>query len=206
MSVERMARARATGDGSTARQRRSFGAWASRARVPLGFVLAALFIWRAHPSPWTLAIGLPIAAAGLALRAAAAGHIRKNDVLAVSGPYRYTRNPLYLGSALLALGFVIAAASWLLAALAAAMLFVIYLPVIRREEAFLAARFGAEFEAFRRTVPRLLPRFPPAPRTAEGGGFSWRLYWRHREYNALLGFLALAAVVVLKWLGRGWIP
>ncbi len=176
----------------------SFAAVASRIRVPLGFVLAALFIWLARPSARTLAIGLPVAALGLAVRAAAAGHIRKNDVLATTGPYRYTRHPLYLGSLLLAIGFVIAAASWVLAALAAVMLAAIYLPVIRRGEAFLAARFPAEFEAFRRRVPQLLPRFPPAA-AQRGQGFSWGLYRRHREYNALFGYLALTAVVILKW-------
>lgn len=177
----------------------SFAAVASRIRVPLGFVLAALFIWLARPTARTLAIGLPIAALGLAVRAAAAGHIRKNDVLATTGPYRYTRHPLYLGSLLLAIGFAIAAASWVLAALAALMLAAIYLPVIRREEAFLAARFPAEFEAFRQYVPQLLPRFPPAAAAQRGQGFSWGLYRRHREYNALFGYLALTAVVILKW-------
>lgn len=192
--------------------RRSLADFASRSRVPLGFVLAAIFVVRARPTPWSLAIGLPIAAAGLLLRAAASGHIHKNDALAVTGPYRHTRNPLYLGSAILAAGFVIAAADWLMAVLAALMLFGIYLPVIRREELYLATRFGPEFEAFQRAVPRFWPRLKPGPAVRSETGFSWQLYRRHREYNALLGFTAIAAIVILKWLcwrsgpppGLGW--
>jgi protein-S-isoprenylcysteine O-methyltransferase Ste14 len=170
---------------------------AQRWRVPLGFAAAAVLLLAAHPRPLSLALGLPLAACGLALRAAAAGHIRKNDALATSGPYRFTRNPLYLGSAILALGLIAAANVWWLALLALALLAGIYLPVIRQEERFLAARFGPAFDAYAARVPRLLPRWP-WPRAAPGS-FSVRLYLRHREYQALLGFLAIAAVLVLKW-------
>lgn len=172
-----------------------------RWRVPLGFLAAAVLLLAAHPRPLSLALGLPLAACGLALRAAAAGHIRKNDALATSGPYRYTRNPLYLGSAILAVGLIAAAGVWWLALLALALLGGVYLPVIRREEQFLAARFGADFAAYAARVPRLLPRWPaPLPAAAAPAGrFSLALYLRHREYQALLGFLALSAVLVLKW-------
>lgn len=173
-----------------------------RLRVPLGFALAAALILLARPRPLSLAVGLPLAALGLALRASAAGHIRKNDVLAVSGPYRFTRNPLYLGSTLLGLGLVVAADRWILAVLAALTLVLVYLPVIRTEEQFLAGRFGAEFEAYAARVPRLLPRLWPKPAPVGGAGrFSFALYCRHREYRALLGFLGLALVLLLKWSG-----
>ncbi len=182
-------------------QGRDFGAWLARIRVPLGFVAAALFLLRARPSPLSLALGLPLAAAGLALRAAAAGHIRKNDALATTGPYRYCRNPLYLGSAILAAGFLLAAADPLMAALAAALFAAVYAPVIRREEAYLAQRFGPAFADYCRVAPRFLPRLWPA-RTGEGGAaasrFSLALYRRHREYNALLGYAAVAAILILK--------
>ncbi len=168
-----------------------------RWRVPLGFAAAAVLLLAAQPRALSLALGLPLAACGLALRAAAAGHIRKNDALATTGPYRCTRNPLYLGSAILALGLIVAANVWWLALLALALLAGVYLPVIRREERFLAARFGPAFTAYAARVPRLLPRWP-AP-AAAGGRFSLALYLRHREYQALAGFLALAAVLVLKW-------
>lgn len=172
-----------------------------RWRVPLGFALAAVYIIDARPTRESLSIGLPIAALGLLLRALAAGHIRKNDVLATTGPYRFTRNPLYLGSTVLAVGFVIAAHEWLLAALALLMLLGVYLPVIRREEQFLAAKFGEEFDRYIRRVPRLFPRLWPAPVEGEGRRsttFSFALYWKHREYNALIGFLALSVVLLVK--------
>lgn len=173
-----------------------------RWRVPLGFAAAVVLIVWAHPRPLSLAIGLPIAALGVALRATAAGHIRKNDALATTGPYRFTRNPLYLGSTLLGVGFVIASDYWLLAVLAILLLVVVYLPVIRQEEQFLAERFGPAFHAYAARVPRLMPRF----RGSYGGGggtFSLALYRRHREYQALVGYCFLAIVLVLKW-KLGW--
>lgn len=169
-----------------------------RWRVPAGFLLGAIFILLSRPNPHSLALGLPLAALGLGLRAAAAGHIRKNDVLATTGPYRYTRNPLYLGSTILGLGLVIAADRWLLALLAAGALIGIYLPVIRTEEEYLRARFGAAFDAYAARVPRLLPRMWGA-KAGEAGGFSLALYRRHREYQALLGFVALTLVLLAKW-------
>jgi protein-S-isoprenylcysteine O-methyltransferase Ste14 len=177
----------------------------ARLRVPLGFLLAALYVWRARPTAASISIGLAVGALGLLLRAAAAGHIRKNDLLATTGPYRYTRNPLYLGSTLLAAGFLIAGRDWLTAIGAAALLAGIYLPVIRREESFLEARFGDDFRRYCARVPRFVPRRRPADtgRGSGAGGFSFALYRRHREYNALLGFVLLAAVLVLKTMGVG---
>jgi len=175
---------------------------AQRWRVPLGFAAAAALILWSRPRPLSLAIGLPLAALGLVVRAYAAGHIRKNDALATTGPYRFTRNPLYLGSALLGAGFVVAADYWLLAVVAVVLLVAVYLPVIRAEEEYLADRFGAAFAAYTRQVPRLWPRLRPAP-AAGTEGFSLRLYRRHREYQAALGFLALALVLVLKWMYFG---
>lgn len=177
----------------------------SRWRVPLGFVSAAVLIVAARPVPVSLAVGLPIAILGLGLRAAAAGHIRKNQTLATSGPYRFTRNPLYLGSTVLAIGLVIAADSWLLAMLAGAMLLGVYIPVIRQEEAYLASRFGAAFEVYAARVPRLIPWRPVAGMGGGGerGRFSLDLYFRHREYQALIGFLAIALVLVVKCWAAG---
>lgn len=189
----------------TAKPKRSWLS-VSRLRVPLGFVLAAVFVVRAQPTPASVAIGLPLAAAGLLLRALASGHIRKNDALATTGPYRFTRNPLYFGSALLAAGFVLAARDWLMAALAAAMLAGVYFPVIRKEEQYLAGRFGESFAAYRRQVPRFFPRMLAARNeTAERGCFSKALYLRHREYNALIGFVALTLVLLFKlYRPGGW--
>ena len=173
---------------------------ARRIRVPLGFVFAALYIWLAHPTWKSIFAGTGIAIAGLLIRALASGHVRKNEQLTMTGPYAYTRNPLYLGSLILAFGFTLASRSWIIAAIAAAMLVIIYIPVIHSEEEFLRAHF-AEFDDYCRNVPRLFPRLKLAQGSA--GSFSAHLYWKHREYNAAVGAAAIIAVLVIKVL---WFP
>jgi protein-S-isoprenylcysteine O-methyltransferase Ste14 len=168
---------------------------ARRIRVPLGFVFAAAYIWLARPTLVSIVIGSCVAAAGLCIRALASGHVEKNEVLATSGPYAHTRNPLYLGSIILAIGFLIAARSWWLHLIAAVIVVVIYVPVIRSEEAFLRQRFP-EFEDYAAQVPRLFPRLRAYQRRP--GSFSWHLYWKHREYNAALGAGLMIAVLIAK--------
>src|SRR5690242_3452208 len=107
---------------------------ARRVRVPLGFIFAIVFIYFARPNWTALGIGAVVAAAGLMLRAIASGHVRKDRELTTTGPYAHTRNPLYLGSVLVAGGFAIASRNWWIAAGIAAMFVAIYLPVIRDEE------------------------------------------------------------------------
>ncbi len=173
---------------------------ATRSRVPLGFLFAAAYLWWARPSWGSLAAGAAVVAAGIIVRALASGHIRKNAELAVTGPYAYTRNPLYLGSILIALGFILAARNWWIGLGAAAMFAFIYLPVIRNEEAYLRSAFPA-YTAYSSSVPRLLPRLTPYRAkggSAVAGGFSAELYWRHREYNAALGSLLMIGALVLK--------
>jgi protein-S-isoprenylcysteine O-methyltransferase Ste14 len=174
---------------------------ARRIRVPLGFAFAILYFWLAHPTWRFLALGAVAIVPGLLVRALASGHVRKNEELATSGPYAYTRNPLYLGSLLIGIGFAVAARSWWIGIALLAMFFVIYLPVIQGEEAFLRSKFP-EFEEYARTVPRLFPRIAPRSDSAKAG-FSLGLYLKHREYNALLGTLAMLAVLVAKMIMRG---
>jgi len=175
----------------------SWSHFARRARVPLGFVFAALYLLLAQPSCKSLLLGLLLIIPGLLIRALASGHVQKNEQLSTTGPYAYTRNPLYLGSLVLALGFAVAARSWWIAAGLVIFFLVIYMPVIRAEEAFLRARFP-EFDQYARQVPRLLPR--PAALRHHSQSLSWRLYWKHREYNAALGALAMLAALVAKLL------
>jgi protein-S-isoprenylcysteine O-methyltransferase Ste14 len=170
---------------------------ARRIRVPLGFAFAVLYFWLARPTWRSLAIGVVLIVPGLLIRAMASGHVRKNEALANSGPYAYTRNPLYLGSLLIGIGFAAAARSWWVAVVLVVMFFAIYLPVIRSEEAFLREKFP-EFEEYARRVPRMLPRITPAPSDQEAGGFSANLYLKHREYNSLLGAAAMMAVLIVK--------
>lgn len=166
-----------------------------RLRVPLGFVLSAAFIYFARPSIITLAVGGAIALCGLLTRAWAAGHIHKYEKLAVTGPYSFTRNPLYLGSFLLAVGFTIAAGVWWLSLISAALFLGIYLPVMRVEETDLRDRFGAAFDEYVENVPLFFPRLRPWKKL--DANFDFQLYLRHREYQAglglILGLCALAA-------------
>jgi protein-S-isoprenylcysteine O-methyltransferase Ste14 len=170
---------------------------ARRIRVPLGFAFALLYIWLARPTWRSLALGGALIVPGILIRALASGHVRKNEALATSGPYAYTRNPLYLGSLLIGMGFAIAARSWAVGVLVVAMLFAIYVPVIRDEERFLRENFPG-FEEYARRVPRMLPRIVPAHIGDENGRFSFELYMQHREWNALLGAVAMGAVLWLK--------
>lgn len=168
---------------------------ARRIRVPLGFLFAAAYIWLAHPIVRSIVAGACISLIGLLIRALASGHVKKNEQLTTSGPYAYTRNPLYFGSLVLAAGFAIASRSWWIALIAVTMFFAIYIPVIRGEEAFLRSQFP-EFEEYARHVPRLFPRLRPIQ--SSGVSFSWDLYWKHREYNAALGMALMIGAMVAK--------
>jgi protein-S-isoprenylcysteine O-methyltransferase Ste14 len=170
---------------------------ARRIRVPVSFLLAAVYLWQAHPTARALAIGSAIAFCGLALRALASGHVRKDAQLTTTGPYAYTRNPLYLGSLVVVAGFAVAAWNPWLAAGVLLLFFLIYLPTIRNEEEYLRRTFPA-FAEYERGVPRLLPRLR-APKPA-GGEFSRQLYLQHREYNAILGAAAMLAALIVKLL------
>jgi len=188
---------------------------ARRMRVPLGFVTAAIYLLVAatrQPHPIAIAWSLVLVVPGLALRAVASGTVKKNRELTVTGPYAYTRNPLYLGSTLIAAGFALALMSWPVALLLAAGFAAIYVPVIAGEERFLADTFPA-FAGYRRHVPRFLPRLTAykaqdgqdlagvsqAVTSASASGFSLELYRKHREYNAAVGAVLLYLCLLFLW-------
>lgn len=177
------------------------GTWIQRWRVPLGFLCAAVFLFFARPTPIALAAGACISVLGLAIRAWASGHIRKNAELATSGPYAFTRNPLYFGSFLLGLGFTIASGQWLLALLFAALFIGIYLPTMRVEASTMAQLFGSDFETYRRSVPLFFPRLTPF-RQGDSSfvRFDGALYLRYREYRAALGLIIAWGLLLIKTL------
>ncbi len=170
---------------------------ARRVRVPLGFAFAAFYLWRARPTWLSLIVGVAVAALGLGIRAVASGHVDKNAELAMTGPYAYVRNPLYLGSIVMAVGFAIAARDFAVAVLIVVLFALIYVPVIRSEETFLRGRFP-EYAAYADGVPRLLPRTLRIGGMTQG--FSRALYLKHREYNAIFGAAAILAALVGKML------
>ena len=173
----------------------SWSGIARRIRVPVGFVFTAVYFWLARPTARSIALGAAVAAIGLAVRTVASGHVQKNEQLTTSGPYAYLRNPLYLGSIILGGGLALAARDWRIALCLLVMFLTIYLPVIQSEETFLRSKFP-EFEEYSRHVPRLLPRFTPFGNSK--ATFSWTLYWKHREYNAVLGTAVMLVILTAK--------
>ncbi len=180
---------------------RFFHGWtriSRRIRVPLGFLFVIFYFWLARPVAWSLLASLALVVPGIVLRGYASGYVRKNSELATTGPYAYTRNPLYLGSALIAFGFALASRSLWIALALTGLFLLIYWPVILGEEEYLRAHF-ASYDDYARRVPRLLPRLR-ARDHGVGGKFSLELYRKHREYNSLLGtfciYLALIARVL----------
>jgi protein-S-isoprenylcysteine O-methyltransferase Ste14 len=178
-----------------------------RWRVRLGYPVAILYWIFATPTPRAIAYGAIVAALGLAVRAGAAGYLRKDRELATTGPYARTRNPLYLGSAILAAGFVVAGHSPAAGSLVGTYFACFYVAVMRNEEKDLHEQFGAEFDAYASRVPLFFPRFfgailPTAGlRDNTNGAFSWAQYRRNREYRALLGTIGALGMVWLRmWL------
>lgn len=180
----------------------SYSLLAKRLRLPLGFVLAALYLAFARPTAQGLAVGGALALLGLLMRAWASGHIMKNDRLATTGPYGHTRNPLYFGSFLIACGFAIAA-HWALLIFVAVFFTGIYAPTMARERANILGRFPDAYPDFERNVPAFVPRLTPWRQSGTGsdGAFSSTLYMKHGEWKAALGYLGAMIWLVLRLRG-----
>jgi protein-S-isoprenylcysteine O-methyltransferase Ste14 len=176
------------------------GTFFVRWRVRLGYPLTIAVLWFARPMPRSVLSGALIGLIGLLLRADAAGYLHKQEVLTVTGPYAYTRNPLYLGSAILALGVGIATRSWVSLSILFVYFALFYSIVMRREEKELHLRHGAAFEEYARAVPLFIPRFTSAKLTgASAGSFSFTQYKKNHEWQAAVGFLLLLAVLLVIW-------
>jgi protein-S-isoprenylcysteine O-methyltransferase Ste14 len=175
----------------------------SRVRVPAGFLLAVFYFYAADPSWDSLKIGSLIAFVGLMVRAWAAGHLQKNDRLAVSGPYALTRNPLYFGSFLIGIGFSFASRDIRIAVVFLGSFAVLYGSTMQRETETLKNLFAEQYSDYQEQVPLFFPRLRVK---AKVGDLSFGRYVKNREYQALLGFLAaltLLAVKVYYLNGRG---
>lgn len=166
----------------------------------MGYVLALFVLWFARPTPRYVAIGGVVGLIGLWLRAYAAGHLHKQEVLTVTGPYAYTRNPLYLGSAILALGAGIATRSWISAGILVIYFAVVYGMVMRREEGELLGHHGDAFQTYSNAVPLFLPRMSAAKLPgANAGQFSLAQYRKNHEYQAGFGYLLLLIALLILW-------
>ena len=174
-----------------------YARWAARLRVPLHFALAVVVLGFAHPTGALLAAGAAVVAGGLALRAWAAGHLRRNQPLTTSGPYAYVRHPLYLGSAVVLAGFALAAGRWWLGAVVGLYFLLVFLPVLGREERERKAAAPADYAAYRSQVPALVPyrgRYGAAP----AARFDWQVFGANREWRAELGCAVLLALFYAK--------
>lgn len=178
----------------------SAGTFFVRWRVRLGYPLAFAVLIFSRPQPRSILYGALVGMLGLALRAWGAGYLHKQEVLTVTGPYAYTRNPLYLGSAILALGAGVAARSWVSALILGLYFAIFYSIVMRKEEDELRLRHGANFVRYAAAVSQFFPRLSPAKLESGGkGSFSIMQYKKNHEWQASVGFLLLLVVLVLIW-------
>lgn len=175
--------------------------WLNRVRVwlPPAFVVVAVALRRPEWHLW----GLPAIALGEGLRIWAAGHLVKDEQLTVGGPYAHLRNPLYLGSSLSGIGFLVIVGDWRLAAAFVGIALMVYLPTVRQEEDYLRRMHGEAYEEYRRLVPAILPRLRPArPRRGRGTAFAWRWVWRNKEQRTWAALAALFALLAARsWWG-----
>jgi protein-S-isoprenylcysteine O-methyltransferase Ste14 len=158
----------------------------ARLRVPLGFLFAALALWLSAPTPGSLQIGLVIALAGEAIRVWAAGHLEKGREVTASGPYAFTRHPLYLGSSVIGIGLAVAAGSLTVAVLIVTYLALTLTAAIRTEERQLTEKFGDRYPAYREGRVSVTRRFSLERAT------------RNREYRAVMGLAAGFALLAVK--------
>ena len=193
----------------TSRSKNAFLGAMQRIRVPAGFLLGPLMLLSAKPTWNTIAIGGATAIIGLGIRAWASGHLRKNECLAVTGPYAYTRNPLYLGTLAMGAGIAISAGALWFALLFVSLYSIIYISVMIAEAGTMSELFPESYSEYRKHVPMLFPRFTPwrgqslygagsRCQLHQEGGFDLSRYLRHREYRAAIGLAVVVALLVAK--------
>lgn len=174
---------------------KKYAEFVARTRIATGFLIGAAFLWFAQPTARSLLLGGAIALAGLWIRAWAAGHLRKNQELAISGPYAHVRNPLYVGTLTAGIGFGVAGAHVGIAVAMVAFFLLYYLPVVEEEESHLR-KILPGYEEYVQRVPRIVPAL--VPRSSNGAAFSFSQYRKNREYEAFAGFLVVMALLVAK--------
>ena len=176
---------------------------AQKARIPAGTALGIIFLLFMHPSFRSLVIGGVFMIVGALMRIWAAGHIEKRVRLARSGPYAYTRNPLYFGSFLMAFGVILAGQGYWLLPLFALFFVGVYLPVMRAEEQYLESTYGDDFREHVRVTPLFFPK-PWATKKKNTNEpvtlFSWSRVRKNREHRNLVSLLAVEGILILLYL------
>jgi len=172
----------------------------ARWRVRLGYLVAVVVLWLSRPEPHSILLGAGVGLIGLWIRAYAAGYLHKQEILTVTGPYAQTRNPLYFGSSILALGAALAMNSFWSAGLLLLYFVLVYSFVMRREEMELRGKHGAAFDAYAAAVPLFFPRLRAGGKMqVRAGTFSWAQYKKNHEYEAAVGFFLLLVGLVVIW-------
>jgi protein-S-isoprenylcysteine O-methyltransferase Ste14 len=169
----------------------------SRWRVRISLLCVILAVVLAKPKPWSILVGVGLTVAGLLLRIWACGHLEKEKELITSGPYRFTRNPLYLGNLLIGIGIVVGARSLWVLALAVVLFLVFYPAAISKEKQKMKQLFPEEYAAFKEKVPPFFPTFRPSLQDKKTR-FQWSLYKKNREYRALIGSSIFWIVMTAK--------
>jgi protein-S-isoprenylcysteine O-methyltransferase Ste14 len=168
-------------------------------RVKVTLLLVILAVILAKPELWSILIGVGLTLVGLFIRSWASGHLEKEKKLTTSGPYRYTRNPLYFGNLLIALGIVTGAQSWWVLGGAFVLFGVFYTVIILSEKHKMEELFPVEYEEYGRRVPLFFPSFfstfPPKKTR-----FSWVCYKNNREQRALIGSFIFWLILTAKFL------
>jgi len=172
--------------------------WRTRA-VFIGLVLVVVL---SRPDQVSLLSGLAVCLIGLLIRTWASGHLIKEKKLAVSGPYQYTRNPLYFANLILGISVVLGSHSWFVLIIFMVYFLFFYPPALTREKEKMKALFPSEYEEYETKVPLFFPSLRPN-RPSEKTQFSWKLYQKNKEYRALLGavlFWTIMAGKMMLWL------
>jgi protein-S-isoprenylcysteine O-methyltransferase Ste14 len=169
---------------------------AQRYRVTAGFLAGLVFLYVSRPTVGLFLTGMLVSFSGIGIRFWAAGHLRKAQELTTSGPYRHTRNPLYVGSFLMLLGYTIAGGNWIAGIIVLALFMAFYVPTVYREELELRNGFAEEFDRYAAQVPRFIPRLTPYL----GSSASFRLHQLklNREYNSLIGCILGYLMIYIK--------
>lgn len=175
--------------------------FSQKIRVPLGFMFAVVFLVFSQPQPIYIITGLFIAFCGLFLRLWSAGHLRKHRQLTISGPYCFTRNPLYLGSFLMGIGFSVASAVFWMPVLFLVLFLAVYIPVMKREEAELIQAYGQKYREYLEEVPIFFPALRSVSKPTETD-FLFQQLIDNKEYNSVIGFIFIAGILFIKliWL------
>ncbi|MFN8006584.1 MAG: isoprenylcysteine carboxylmethyltransferase family protein [Terriglobia bacterium] len=158
--------------------------------------MALLYFYICQPIFVSFLWGSWIALLGILLRAWASGHLYKNQRVATSGPYAFTRNPLYLGSFIIGLGFCLIARSYAATGIFVFLFAVLYIPSMQRETEYLRETFGAVYSHYEAGVPVFFPRWTPFP--CLPNSFNFHQYFANKEYKAGLGYLGALALLLLK--------